>query len=398
MFENKISKFLSDFSIFTDYLSNNEVTVSKTKQYISPKFLYELNEFMSIEENDVTLKSNQLFYPLIHLFYNLSLSGKLAVITSAKGGKLVLKSTDRLKKYNELNNTEKYIFLLETLWVDCDFENMKFQTYDDINEYVVDEVLRDLYSVRANETILIQGNIRMYSTILLYFSYFRLMDIEENQEIKSKIDVKRSFIPGKITINELGSEIIKILCDKRHLEEWNLQHCKSQGNFNVEFSEPFCEVFKRLFKKGELKNTLPREKHNTNEGIYTLKVTLSRGVWSKLKLSSQHTMEDLHNCIQEAFALDNDHLYSFFMDGKAWSNNRISSPYENEEPSSNKVKVGELQLYKKQKFLYLFDYGDEWRFNIEVVDIEDTDTKLLRPIIDESKGQAPQQYGGWGRW
>lgn len=398
MYKKRISKFLDDFTTFIGYLSDNEVTISKTNKYISPKFLYELNESMNVKQSEVTSRSNQLCYPMMHLFYNLVRSGKLFVETSAKGGKLVLRSTERLKMYNELNNTEKFIFLLEILWMDCDFEKLKYQTYDDINVYIIDNILRDLYPVRVNESILIENNIRQYSTLLLYFSYFGFMDIEENQEIKAKINVKRSFVPGKITINELGTEIIKILYDERYLEEWNLQYRKSRGEINVEFDEPFYKAFQRLFKNGELENTLPREKQKPKEGIYTFKVTLSRGVWSKIKMSSQYTMEDLHDCIQEAFALDNDHLYSFFMDGIAWSSDRISCPYDNERPCTNEVKIGELQLYKKQNFLYLFDYGDDWRFNVEVFDIEGTNTKLLKPIIVESKGQAPQQYGVWGEW
>jgi hypothetical protein len=41
-------------------------------------------------------------------------------------------------------------------------------------------------------------------------------------------------------------------------------------------------------------------------------------VWRKLELPSDFTLEDLHLAIQDAFAFDNDHLYSFFMSGKAW--------------------------------------------------------------------------------
>lgn len=39
-----------------------------------------------------------------------------------------------------------------------------------------------------------------------------------------------------------------------------------------------------------------------------------------------------------------------------------------------------------------FDYGDEWRFKVDVYSIEKMDVKLLNPQILESKGEPPQQY------
>jgi len=40
--------------------------------------------------------------------------------------------------------------------------------------------------------------------------------------------------------------------------------------------------------------------------------------WRKLELRADQTLHDLHLAIQDAFEWDNDHLYVFFMSGKAW--------------------------------------------------------------------------------
>ena len=40
--------------------------------------------------------------------------------------------------------------------------------------------------------------------------------------------------------------------------------------------------------------------------------------WRKLELRADQTLEDLHFAIQDAFEWDADHMYSFFMSGKAW--------------------------------------------------------------------------------
>ncbi|MBC2579186.1 IS1096 element passenger TnpR family protein [Clostridium sp. DJ247] len=125
---------------------------------------------------------------------------------------------------------------------------------------------------------------------------------------------------------------------------------------------------------------------------YIFKVYIDKDIWAKIQLNGMHTLHDLHNYIQDAFEFDNDHMYSFFMDGRAWSNNKFTYPYDEEGPHADEVKIGELDLNEKQSFLYLFDYGDEWRFRVDVYSIEEMEIKLLNPQITESKGEPPEQY------
>ncbi len=53
---------------------------------------------------------------------------------------------------------------------------------------------------------------------------------------------------------------------------------------------------------------------------YTFHVSQPGGgrVWRKIELSGDQTLEELHFAIQDAYDWDADHLYSFFMSGRAW--------------------------------------------------------------------------------
>lgn len=53
---------------------------------------------------------------------------------------------------------------------------------------------------------------------------------------------------------------------------------------------------------------------------YTVHVSLRNTgrVWRKIEILGDQTLEDLHYAIQDAFEWDGDHLYSFFMNNKAW--------------------------------------------------------------------------------
>lgn len=44
--------------------------------------------------------------------------------------------------------------------------------------------------------------------------------------------------------------------------------------------------------------------------------------------------------------------------------------------------------------MYLFDFGDEWKFDVELMGIDKEAPLPLNPIMMESKGKAPEQYGG----
>jgi hypothetical protein len=131
---------------------------------------------------------------------------------------------------------------------------------------------------------------------------------------------------------------------------------------------------------------------------YTFKVTYrrKRSVWQLIEIAADQTLDDLHYAILSAVDFDSDHLYSFYMSGRAWDDStEYASPHA-DGPSADEMKIGDLQLRMKQKFLYLFDYGDEHRFDVQLVGIDPEAAKEGRyPRIVESHGKAPRQYGGW---
>jgi hypothetical protein len=113
-------------------------------------------------------------------------------------------------------------------------------------------------------------------------------------------------------------------------------------------------------------------------------------------MAGGHSLEDLHYAIQKAYGFDDDHLYSFFMDGEAWSDEKFTSPHDEEGPHVDEVRVGEIGLFVGKRILYLFDYGDCWRFRVEVEEIRTEGSKPRRPRIVEKKGKAPEQYPDYG--
>lgn len=127
--------------------------------------------------------------------------------------------------------------------------------------------------------------------------------------------------------------------------------------------------------------------------IFKVKLKYDKRTWRKIEILNSQTLDDLHMAIQEAFNFDADptHLYSFFMSGKAWDRHSEYCHPDADGHPATRVKIESLNLKPKQKFLYLFDYGDEWEFEVEFLE-EGTSEKAVYPRIIDSRGKAPEQH------
>ena len=201
-------------------------------------------------------------------------------------------------------------------------------------------------------------------------------------------------------LSTFGVTLARVLSETRDLFYWNLPYRRKEyGEWRaipgspLHGEEPFFLPFFPLLPEGELEKTLPREGVKFVDGTYVFKVSLAKDLWRRIEIAADHTLLDLHRAIQKAYNFDDDHLYSFFMDGRAWSYERFVSPYEEEGPWVDDVRIGELGLFIGQNILYLFDYGDEWHFRVELEEIRTEGRKPREPKIIEKKGKAPKQYG-----
>jgi hypothetical protein len=125
-------------------------------------------------------------------------------------------------------------------------------------------------------------------------------------------------------------------------------------------------------------------------------------VWRRLELRGDHTLLDLHEAIQDAFGWDDDHLYAFYLSGKAWDQStEYESPYaDGAGRDVSRYALAQLQLRARKKFLYIFDFGDEWRHRITVEavvrDGAQAGTEYPREV--ERHGENIPQYPGAEEW
>lgn len=129
--------------------------------------------------------------------------------------------------------------------------------------------------------------------------------------------------------------------------------------------------------------------------IFKVKLKYNKRTYREIEILANQTLDDLHYAIFDAFDFEEMHLYSFFMSGKVWDNNSeycLPNPEMRMGKSSKNVKIQNLDLEPRQKFLYLFDYGDSWEFEVEFLGNEEAKKGIKYPRVIKKSGDSPEQY------
>jgi len=127
-------------------------------------------------------------------------------------------------------------------------------------------------------------------------------------------------------------------------------------------------------------------------GSYVISVSLGTGCYRHIQISKSATLYKLHKAIINAFDFEDDHAHAFFMDNHYWSGYAafFSMKMHGDERLTKSYKLEKLNLSKGHQFKYVFDFGDEWRFQCKV--LRELDEQLDIPHVIRSVGESPEQY------
>jgi len=127
-----------------------------------------------------------------------------------------------------------------------------------------------------------------------------------------------------------------------------------------------------------------------------LSISIATGIYRHLQISLKATLYELHEAIIESIGFDDDHLHAFYMSNKAWDlmTEYITPRAEVAEGLgfTDEIHLEAFNLDTGSQFMYIYDFGDEWRMKIKVLRLVDTPTD--KPRLIKSKG-AVEQYPDW---
>lgn len=232
--------------------------------------------------------------------------------------------------------------------------------------------------------------------LLKYQSYFADHDLFRLISIAVKKDKTYEIYMDEQQLEDLLDQISG-LCN--HEEDEKLQGdlddlCEYMGCFYDEFGDNDYS-----------------EKSSNVGSVCVLKVSLvySNEIWRKIAIREGQTLHDLNNIIFDAFDRYDDHMYSFFVPHSRKkfnprtirkSSDEFTHPYVCEDQEiyggdsqdASLTSIENLDLSEKQKFYYLFDFGDMWWHEITVENTDGTADDEKYPRIIEREGQSPEQY------
>ena len=125
---------------------------------------------------------------------------------------------------------------------------------------------------------------------------------------------------------------------------------------------------------------------------YVISVSFAKGCYRHIRIPASATLYQLHKAILAAFGFEDDHAHAFFMDNCYWSpfDPYFSMKMRGDEILTTKRTLKKLNLHKGDKFKYVFDFGDEWRFQCKVLQELEEETDITAVI--RAVGDAPEQY------
>ena len=140
--------------------------------------------------------------------------------------------------------------------------------------------------------------------------------------------------------------------------------------------------------------------------IWTLRIksplTISKCI-RVIEIESSASFLQLHKAIQDAVNFDNDHLFQFYLgrhpEQHAYTIGGESS-WNGYNPinSYRKINISDTwPLPIGYKLYYLFDFGEQWIFQINKTRYKDklAQSGVVYPRVIEAIGKNPEQYSDW---
>ena len=107
-------------------------------------------------------------------------------------------------------------------------------------------------------------------------------------------------------------------------------------------------------------------------------------------------LSSLHTAIFKVFDRFEEHQYSFFLSNKPYDRDSeytssLGIGADGTSKLASRIRIDSVELYGGRKFLYLFDYGDEWWHEIELMSVTERVTRAKYPRVVKKQGKSPPQ-------
>jgi hypothetical protein len=134
--------------------------------------------------------------------------------------------------------------------------------------------------------------------------------------------------------------------------------------------------------------------------VYRFRVLLDTDeeadVFRDIEMLKEHTLEDFHNTITQAFGFDGTEMASFYVSDEEWNQGEEISLFDMSDSAKAGRLMGETMLEEvvsanKTKLIYLYDFLNMWTFLVELAEIVEAVEGNDYPNLMFVHGQIPEQ-------
>jgi hypothetical protein len=385
--ENEPGAVLRDFASLLDFVGAREIVVSGKHQLLPMSLLAELNSRLS-RTNQISLRRpQQKSYPYINGLYLLLRASGLSLVEHRGNKQFLLFDDDALRAWHRLNLTERYFTLLGAWLIRARGEILGEDRYpfselsrcQEFVQRIPDVGLRVAGDKQTESIIPFQPGLRNIALLDL----FGLISVWHGEP-----ETGKAWSINRIFRTPFGDALFCLLSDLSS-DEARLWKPREDRSDEAELYRDFQSRLQPFFP--EWRETLTLPDTAMRDSLHVFKVSLGKA-WRRIAIPGELTLEALSETILDAFDFDNDHLHLFRYRNRFGIFEEVRHPYAEESPSTAEVKVGELPLRPGSMLEYLFDFGDNWLFEVWLEKLEPANPKLRKPMMFEGRGQAPPQY------
>lgn len=393
---------LQDFQTLLEFIGPEGIPTSGKFQLLPMAKLAELDEQMVFPLKPRMKRPQQLHYPHIHGLYLLLRASGLGIAQGyGKSGRLVLDSSMH-GQWQLLNPTERYFNLLEA-WLLRGEPSMIGERggWGDEVAHLAMTFSRmcpqkglTIRDEKALSKIGLYGNRNYYQLALL--ELFGLVSVErrnpregENWAITSIRRLPWGDALMTLYVTDLFDPIIQhdVVFEAREDETDLDEERVGTSRFGV-----FQPALKPCFP--EWQNNLVFEAPEFREGLFEFTAFLRTSCWRRIAISAYDTLDDLALAIIDAFDFDRDHLYQFEFRDRDGRMLQVGCTDE-DEVRTDEMQIGYLPLSEGQYMPFLYDFGADWRFNVQLECVNPLEEENPQPKVVAKKGKAPEEYPEW---
>jgi hypothetical protein len=378
---------LQDFQTLLDFIGQEGIAVGGKLNLIPMKSLVQINQRLAEPIQTDLQRPQQKSYPTINgLYLLLRATGIGKVVQKGKKSQLRLDSV-MVNRWQQMNLTERYFNLLEAWLVIAQEEMLGERGHMTEGSRCLMYWSRMPSKGEKFPNYQMQQNLKYYPGFhnLALMKLFGL--IEANY---GKPEVGKGWRVKSVRQTAWGKALLQVAFQGWSDPEmiWDRdQPVEPQFGKLQPVLQPYFPQWQKIIE-------LPQIASIT--GVYIFKVSWHQ-IWRRIAISSDMTLWDLSQLILLSVDFDSDHLDMFTYKNQLGLTMQAFHPYLERSPSNDQLKIADLPLEVGSVMEYLFDFGDNWEFQLLLEEIKPDIHPGYGEIIS-SQGKAPEQYPDWGEY